>query len=82
VGGGGVQVGLGLFGFPGSGFDIADNSYSGNVAGPGLVPRDVWLTGTSSNTVVTERSGTVVLDQGTGNSVNTLADDGNDYCAD
>lgn len=76
--GGGIQVGYYLFGFTGSGFEIADNSYEGNVAAG--VPRDVWLDPNSSNTSVLERNGTIVLDQGAFNSVTLVPDSGTNYC--
>lgn len=76
---GGVRVGLGR-GYPGSGFDIADNSYENSIGGPGPASLDVWLTPSASNNVVLERASAVVLDEGTGNSVGVLAEDGVDHC--
>ncbi|HKJ18796.1 MAG TPA: right-handed parallel beta-helix repeat-containing protein [Xanthomonadales bacterium] len=78
--GGGIQVGG--FGFPSSGFDIADNSYAGNLAGDPGIQRDVWLDFSSSNTSVTERSSVIVLDEGASNSVAVLPEDGVDHCLD
>jgi hypothetical protein len=77
-GGGGVQ--FGFFGMPGSGYAIEDNSYEGNIADPGPVPRDVWLTSSASNNFVLERAGTVILDQGTANFVGALVADEVNYC--
>lgn len=75
-------VNAGIFGIPSSGYDIADNSYQDNVAGPAQEPRDVWLTTTSAANVVIEYADTVVLDEGTGNAVDVFAGTPVDYCAD
>ena len=76
--GGGIQVGI--FGLQGSGFDIADNSYSGNLAGDPGVPRDVWLTIDSSDSTANERAAAVVVDEGASNSVGILPEDGVNHC--
>lgn len=80
--GGGIQVGVSVFGLTGSGFDIADNSYSSNFAGDPPVARDIWLNSGSSNTSVIERDGVIVVDEGASNSVSILEDDGVDHCYD
>jgi len=77
---GGIRIGFAPFPLSGSGFEIADNSFSGNVAGDPGIPRDVWLDSMSSNNQVTERSGVVVFDEGSSNSVNTLPEDGVNHC--
>ncbi len=84
---GGIRIGFEAaapfyFVFPGSGFEIADNSYSGNVVGSPGVPRDVWLTTLSSDSQVTERASVVVLDEGASNSVSVLPEDGVNHCND
>jgi len=78
--GGGIRVGF--FGSAGSGYEITDNSYEGNVVTPGPVTRDIWLASASNNNSVTEWLGTVVLNEGASNSVVLATDDGDDYCAD
>lgn len=81
--GGGVLVGLELFGLTGSGYTIENNSYANNFADFGGIPleqRDVWLTPISMNNTVTERLGTVVLDDGTSNSVVLHGDDVVEFC--
>jgi hypothetical protein len=57
-----------------------DNCYENNVAGNLAEPRDVWLTPNFSDTVVMERIETVVLDEGSANSVSTISDDSANYC--
>lgn len=81
--GGGIMIGLELFGSTGSGYTIENNSYQNNFADFGGIPlelRDVWLTPISMNNTVTERIGTVVLDDGASNSVVLHGDDIVDYC--
>ena len=76
--GGGIRVGI--FGIPGTGFDIADNSYENNHAAPGPVPRDVWLTGSASDTSAHEEPGVVVVNDGANNTVGAIPDDGVNHC--
>ena len=79
---GGIRVGFDPFGLTGSGFEIMNNSYSGNVAGDPGVPSDVWLDVGSSNNFVAERASAVVLDEGASNSVEVLPEDGVNHCDD
>lgn len=81
---GGIMVGADLFGFTGSGYEIRNNSYANNVADFGGIPleqRDIWLAAISMNNSVTERLGTVVLDEGVSNSVVLHGDDPVDLCS-
>ena len=81
---GGINVGLELLGFTGSGYVIERNSYVNNYADFGGIPleqRDVWFTPISMNNAVTERIGTVVLDDGASNSVVLHGDNPVDYCS-
>ena len=82
--GGGILVGLELFGFTASGYTVENNSYENNFSDFGGIPaeqRDVWLTTLSSNNSVIERIGTVVLDEGNSNSVVLHGGEDDGYCS-
>ena len=76
----GFTLGGVLVGFTGDtadGYVIENNVYQNNVASEplfslNLVARDVWLWDTSSNNEVTEKQGTVVLDDGVNNTVTLI----------
>ena len=82
---GGIMVGAPNFFSPieGSGFLIENNSYANNswsFFGGAPASRDIWLTDNAEDNAVLESQGTVVVDEGTNNSVVLHGDGDPGFC--